>query len=155
MRTYEALYIVQPNTSDDEVQTVAKGVERLITEGGGAIVRSEIWGKRRLAYEIEKFTDGIFILCRFQTPAAVLEKLQNHFRLHDDIIRNQVIYLDENTLRLEVEQEKRNQAAQARGDRDEDRGGRRGRDDDDDDDDEPRERRPRRRRDEERDEVEV
>ena len=71
MRTYEALYIIQPEVTEDEAQTIASGVESLITEDGGAIVRSEIWGKRRLAYEVKRFNEGIYVLVRFQAPAAV------------------------------------------------------------------------------------
>jgi small subunit ribosomal protein S6 len=62
LRTYEALYIIRPDRPDDEVQTVAKQVESLVTNNGGAIVRSEIWGKRRLAYEVNHFTEGSYVL---------------------------------------------------------------------------------------------
>ena len=56
MRTYEALYIVRPDVEDEQIQTIAKEVETLVTEEGGAIVRSEIWGKRRLAYDVKQFS---------------------------------------------------------------------------------------------------
>ncbi len=145
MRTYEALYIVRPDLADDEVQTVAKEVETLITDNGGAIVRSEIWGKRRLAYEVQKFSEGCYALVRYTAVPTFVARLENHFRLTDAIIRYLVVHFDENMLNLEARQKKRKEAeirnsaaATPRDDDDDDdrpapRRGRRYDDDDDDD----------------------
>ncbi len=152
MRTYEALYIVRPDVKDDDVQTIAKEVETLVTQNGGAIVRSEIWGKRKLAYEVQKCSEGYYILLRFESAPPFVARLENHFRLTDSIIRYLTVLFDEKTLRLEAAQKKRKEAeiratalAPAPSDDDDDdddmpRGRRRGRrfadnDDDDDDDD--------------------
>ena len=147
MRTYEALYVVRPDLADDEIQTIAKEVESLITANGGAIVRSEIWGKRRLAYEVHKFTEGCYILVRLEALPAFVTRLENHFRLTDAIIRYLVVHFDERMLRLEISQKERKEAeihagppVRRRRDDDEDDDdeaprGRRRRDDDDDDDD--------------------
>lgn len=132
LRTYEALYIVNPELDDDAIQAVANAVEKLVTDNGGAIVRSEIWGRRRLAYPVKKFSEGCYILLRFQSEPTFIVRLENHIRLTDPIIRYLVSHFDEQMLRLEEEQNRR---------REEDLraapGGRRGRHDDDDDDDEP------------------
>ena len=134
LRTYEALYIVRPDVADDEVQTLAKSVESMVTDSGGAIVRSEIWGKRRLAYEVQKCAEGNYILLRFEALAPFVGKLENYFRLTDSIIRYLVVHFDEQTLRLEASQKKRKEAEI----RNEGVTGRPGREDRDDDDDEPR-----------------
>ncbi len=127
LRTYEALYIIQPDLGDDEIQAVAKQVESLITDNGGSIVRSEIWGKRKLAYQVDKWTEGCYVLLRYEAPAEFNKRLENYFRLSDSVIRFLITYFDEQTLRLEEEQQKRKQAEiQASASR--------GRDDDDDDD---------------------
>ena len=110
MRTYEALYIVRPEVADDEVQTIAKEVESLVTANGGAIVRSEIWGKRRLAYEVQKCQEGYYILLRYTSMPNLVARLENHFRLTDSIIRYLVVHFDERTLRLEAQQKKRKEA---------------------------------------------
>ena len=128
MRTYEALFIVQPNATDDEVQTIAKGVETLITEDGGAIVRSEIWGKRRLAFEVKGHSEGNYVLIRFESDPGFNLKLEGYFRLSETIIRSLVVLFDEKTLRLEAEQERRTAAALAA----------QSNSSDDDDDDRPR-----------------
>jgi small subunit ribosomal protein S6 len=131
LRTYEALYIVRPDLKDDEIQTVADKVQSVVTDHGGAIVRSEIWGKRRLAYEVEHFMEGCYVLLRFEASKDVIPELENHFRLAEPVIRHLVVHFDEQTLRLEEEQRKRTEeqikASTARNSR----GG------DDDDDDEP------------------
>ena len=153
LRTYESIFIVQPNATDDEVHTVVQGVENLITADGGAIAVRDIWGKRRLSYEVKKFTEGIYVLLRYQCPGSLIKKLESHFKLNDEIIRFLIVYFDEKTLRLEEEQKKRTAIAIQRAGAE----GRR-RDEDGDDDDRPQRRGPRRRReqdDEEEETVEV
>ncbi len=110
MRTYETLYIVRPDLQEEEVEQVAREVESLITGNGGNIVRSEQWGKRKLAYEVQKFGEGYYVLVRFTAPAGVTARLENHFRLTDAIIRFLLLHFDERTLRLEENQRKRKEA---------------------------------------------
>lgn len=107
MRTYEALYIVKPNLEDEEIQTVAQRVESLVTDQGGAIVRSDIWGNRRLAYQVKGFSEGCYVLLRFTAEPDFVDRLENHFRLADAVIRWLITHFDERTLRLEVEQRRR------------------------------------------------
>jgi len=161
LRTYEALYIVMPDVDDDGIQTVDKAVQSLITENGGSIVRSEIWGKRKLAYAVKKQTEGTYILVRFEAEPDFNAKLEQYFRLSEAILRYQVVHFDEHTLRIEAEQARRREedlrnsaaAASRRDDDDDDDGPRRPRrrDDDDDDDDDDRPRRHRRRDDDDDD----
>ena len=140
MRTYEALYIIQPELGEDDTQTVATGVEKLITDDGGAIVRSEIWGKRRLAYEVKGFAEGVYVLVRFESNPTLIDQLKGSFRLNESIIRFLVVSFNLRALRLEIEQQKRSEAqAEARALSLQGRDSRGGRDDDDDRD----ERRPR------------
>ncbi|HOD50369.1 MAG TPA: 30S ribosomal protein S6 [Candidatus Hydrogenedentes bacterium] len=158
MRTYEALYIVHPEVKDDEIQTIAKNVEKLVTDNGGAVVRSEIQGKRKLAYEVRRCTEGCYVLLRFQAEPEFITRLEGYFRLTENIIRSLVVYFDEHTLRLEAEQERRKQAevqtahaARPFDDEDDDDRGRRRRpsryrdEDDDEDEDDDRDRGRRRR----------
>lgn len=129
MRTYEALYIVTPELDDDAIQTIAKETESLVEKNEGAIVRSEVWGKRKLAYTVKKHTEGAYILLRFQASPEFVRRLEGYFKLSEQIIRYLVVYLDEHTLKLEALQQKRKE--------DEFRsGGRRDHDDDDDEGDE-------------------
>ena len=148
MRTYETLFILRPELQEEEVEALAKNVESQITTDGGSIVQSEIWGKRRLAYEVQKCSEGYFILVRFTAVPTFVERLENYFRLTDAVMRYLMLHFDEHTLRLEESQKKRKEAelsaaAAAVKSRDKD---------DDDDDDESDRGRGRRYRDEDADE---
>ena len=139
MRTYEALYIVSPELDDNAIQTVVADVERLITTAGGTIVRSDVWGKRKLAYTINKHVEGVYVVLRFNANPDSIKRFEQQLKLTEAIIRFMVLYLDEKTLKLEAEQQHRYEedlrsSAARRARRD---------DDDDDDDDEGDVRRPR------------
>lgn len=129
MRTYEALYIVSPELADDVIQTVAQEVDSLVQKHGGDIVRSEIWGRRKLAYVVKKQTEGCYVLLRFTATPECIARLTAHFRLSESIIRFLITHFDEHTLRLEDEQAKRKEEELRAG-------AAKGRDDSDDEDDE-------------------
>lgn len=130
MRTYEALYIVSPEIDDDGIQTVVTEVESLVTKHGGTIVRSETWGRRKLAYEVNRHAEGSYVLMRFTAGPEFVARLESHFKLVEAIIRYLVVHFDEHTLQLEAEQQRRREEEIRAG-----AAGRRREDDDDDDDD--------------------
>lgn len=111
MRTYETIYIIQPEAAEDEVETVVQAVESLLTEDGGSVVRKEVWGKRRLAYKVRGFQEGIYVLMRIECGPGFPRKLEDFYKLNESVIRYLVVLFEEKTLRLEVEQARRNQAA--------------------------------------------
>lgn len=127
MRTYEALYILSPELGEDDIQTIATDLENLVTQHEGSVVRSEIWGKRKLAYDVNKHSEGVYVLLRFDANTEFLPRLETHFKLSDHVIRHMLVHFDEQMLRLEAEQVKRNAEERAQAAQ--------GRDDDDDDDD--------------------
>lgn len=138
MRTYEALYIINPELDDNAIQTITADVEQLITTNGGSIVRSDVWGKRKLAYTIQKHTEGVYVVLRFQANPEFIKRLEQQLKLNESVIRYMVLYLDEKTLKLEEQQQQQYEedlrlsaARRSRQDDDED-------DDDDGDDDDIR-----------------
>lgn len=136
LKTYEALFIIRPDLEDEENQTIANEIETLVKDNGGAVVRSEIWGKRRLAYEVKGFNEGCYVLLRFDAPGECIAKLQAYFRLSEKVIRNLVVHFDPHALRAEALQEKQNQEEAARAAERERT--RTSSDDDDDEDEAPR-----------------
>lgn len=133
LRTYEALYIINPEFDDNAIQTVVTDVEAMITSSGGTIVRSDVWGKRKLAYTIKKHTEGVYVVLRFTATPDSIKRLEQQLKLTESIIRYMVLYLDEKTLKLEAEQQRQYEedlrlSAERRNRRDDD-------DDDYDDDD--------------------
>lgn len=107
MRTYEALYIISPELDDSAIQTVVADVEKFITSSDGTIVRSDVWGKRKLAYTIRKHTEGVYVVLRFLANPDSIKRLEQQLKLTEAVIRYMVLYLDEKTLKLEQEQARR------------------------------------------------
>ncbi|NLV43055.1 MAG: 30S ribosomal protein S6 [Candidatus Hydrogenedentes bacterium] len=107
MRTYEALYIISPELDDSAIQTVVADVEKFITSSNGTIVRSDVWGKRKLAYTIRKHTEGVYVVLRFLASPDSIKRLEQQLKLTEAVIRYMVLYLDEKTLKLEQEQARR------------------------------------------------
>ena len=110
LRVYETLYIIHPDVPEEEVETMARQLESLVTDGGGEVVKGEIWGKRRLAYKVGKCGDGYFVLLRFKGAPALVQRIESHFRLTDGVIRHLLLHFDEHTLRLEERQRQRKEA---------------------------------------------
>lgn len=107
MRTYEALYIISPELDDSAIQTVVEDVEKFITSSNGTIVRSDVLGKRKLAYTIKKHTEGVYVVLRFLANPDSIKRLEQQLKLMEAVIRYMVLYLDEKTLKLEQEQARR------------------------------------------------
>ncbi|MEE8437314.1 MAG: 30S ribosomal protein S6 [Candidatus Neomarinimicrobiota bacterium] len=95
MKYYEALYIVNPNFEQDRLDEVTKEVEEKILSYGFKVINNRPWGKKRLAYNIDKHKYGTYVLLQFELEDP--EKLINFNRfmeLHKAILRNQVVRLD-------------------------------------------------------------
>ncbi|HZP83452.1 MAG TPA: 30S ribosomal protein S6 [Chthonomonadaceae bacterium] len=97
MRHYEAMYIVDPDTSDEDLEPIIEKYKKIVTDGGGEVGETGKWekGRRPLAYEIAKKREGIYILMQFQSEAAVPKELDRIFRISDDVLRHLVVRQDE------------------------------------------------------------
>jgi len=87
MRHYEILFMVHPDQSE-QVPTMIERYKKLITEHKGAIHRLEDWGRRQLAYPIEKTHKAHYVLMNIECDKEALDELENVFRFNDAIIRN-------------------------------------------------------------------
>jgi len=97
MRHYEAMYIVDPDTSDEELEPVVEKYKKIVTDGGGEVSDASKWekGRRPLAYEIAKKREGTYILMQFTSNADVPKELDRIFRISDDVIRHLIVRQDE------------------------------------------------------------
>lgn len=91
MRDYEAMFIVKPDLEEEAVEAVIAKFQGLVTGGGGTVTGIDRWGKRRLAYEIAGFMEGVYIVMAFSAEAAVARELERVFRITDEVIRHLVI----------------------------------------------------------------
>jgi len=90
MRRYELMLIVRPDVPDDKSQAVIDRVTRQITAGGGQIVKVAPWGRRRLAYPIDRFREGSYHIILFASPAGLLAELEHSLLITEEVIRHLV-----------------------------------------------------------------
>ena len=94
MRHYEIVFLVHPDQSE-QVGGMVERYTKLIEEDGGKIHRLEDWGRRQLAYPIDKIHKAHYIMLNVECSAKALEELTENFRYNDAVIRNMVIRRDE------------------------------------------------------------
>ncbi len=94
-RIYELMFIIDPRVSEDDALAVADEYKKMITEGGAEVVKEEHWGRRKLAYPIQKLTEGRYILfyvtCEGETPLASVEMRMNQ---NDKVLRYLTVRTD-------------------------------------------------------------
>ena len=100
-RTYEIVFIVDPGVGDDEVMRLSETVQKIITSQGGQIVKTEMMGRRQLAYEINHRRDGTYILLEIEGSGAEIAELERRMRVNDQILRYMTIRVDEDRRRAE------------------------------------------------------
>ncbi|CAM3757824.1 MULTISPECIES: 30S ribosomal protein S6 [Paenibacillus] len=86
MRKYEVMYIIRPDIEQEAVQAAVEKFQGVISNGG-EITKHEVMGKRRLAYEIKKFRDGIYVLVNFNATPEVVSELERLMKISDEVIR--------------------------------------------------------------------
>ncbi len=91
MRDYEILYIVRPDLDENEVGEAAKKVDNLIESVGGSVQRTNIWGKRRLAYEVSHLREGHYVLTDFQIEASRVPEMEATLRISDQVFRHLIV----------------------------------------------------------------
>ena len=94
-RTYELMFIVDPGVGDEDVVKLSEGVQKIITGQGGSIAKTEMMGKRRLAYEINHKTDGIYVLLEVEGSGAEIAEVERRMRVNDQILRYMTVRVDE------------------------------------------------------------
>ena len=91
MREYEVLYIVRADLDDDKVQDAVKRVNTLIERSGGTIERTNLWGKRKLAYEVKHQKEGAYVLQDFQLEPSRVPELESSLKITEEVLRHLVV----------------------------------------------------------------
>jgi len=94
-RTYELMFIVDPDAGDEDVLKLSEGVQKIITGQGGSITKTEMMGKRRLAYEINHKKDGTYVLLEVEGSGAEIAEVERRMRVNDQILRYMTVRVDE------------------------------------------------------------
>jgi small subunit ribosomal protein S6 len=102
MRTYELMFVVDPRVSDEEVVTMTQDYKTMLTAGNTVeITGEENWGRRKLAYPIEKVTEGKYVLLFMQSPGGknTLHEVEHRLRQNDKVLRFLTVRTDEDLKR--------------------------------------------------------
>lgn len=95
MPTYETLFITPPTLSDDEERATVKELAAIVTDGGGSFTVNERMGRRRLAYAIRKFDDGVYTRFLYDAGIDVPKELERKIRLSENVLRSLTVRLED------------------------------------------------------------
>jgi small subunit ribosomal protein S6 len=94
MRPYEVMVIFDPDTDERQVQPTLEQFLTVITKGGGTVETMDVWGRRRLAYEIRKKSEGIYAVITLTAEPATVKELDRQFTINESIMRTKVMRTD-------------------------------------------------------------
>lgn len=95
MRNYELVYILRPDLEDENLESVTAKIEELITASGGQVLQVDSWGLRRLAYSIQRFGEGYYVLAKINLRTEAILELRRGLGLTEEVIRYLLIRTDE------------------------------------------------------------
>jgi small subunit ribosomal protein S6 len=101
MRIYENLFIVKPDATEEEIDHLVDQMSKNVTAAGGTIDKVDKWGKRRLAYRIEKHREGSYVLMQFSAEPAIVREFERRLRVQDSVIKFLTVRIDEEQKRLD------------------------------------------------------
>ena len=94
MRAYELMVILDPNLEERTVQPSLDTYLNVVRNDGGSVDNVEVWGRRRLAYEIDKNAEGIYAVVSLQAEPATVKELDRQLTLNESVLRTKVIRPD-------------------------------------------------------------
>ena len=95
MSKYELTFVVNAKIEDDERAAVVDNCKALIERFGGTITNVDEWGKRRLAYEIQKMKEGFYYVVQFDAPTSAPAEIESRIRIMDNVMRYLVVKREE------------------------------------------------------------
>ena len=95
MRRYETIFIASPTLTDEQSDELVKQFEGIIAEQGGELLKTDKWGRKKLAYEVQKFSEGYYTLFEMNAGPDLIAELERRFRNNDSVIKYLSVRLDE------------------------------------------------------------
>ncbi|MGT2930160.1 30S ribosomal protein S6 [Streptococcus dentasini] len=95
MAKYEILYIIRPNIEEEAKNALVERFDAILTDNGATVAESKDWEKRRLAYEIQDFTEGLYHIVNVESDNAhALNEFDRLSKINNDILRHMIVKLD-------------------------------------------------------------
>src|SRR5215510_8120679 len=113
-RIYEALFIVKPDAPEEEVDHFIEQMKTVVTNTGATVDKVDKWGKRKLAYRIDKYREGSYVLFQFTAQPEVVKELERRLRVSDLVLKFLTVRIDETLKRLEKRKKARDKRAAKR-----------------------------------------
>ena len=113
-RTYEVIFIIDPEADEAEVTRLNEAVQKIVTDQGGNITKAEMMGRRQLAYEIGHKREGTYVLLEVDGSGREIAELERRMRVNDRILRYMTIRVDEDRRRAEKLKDRRARKAARR-----------------------------------------
>jgi small subunit ribosomal protein S6 len=106
-RTYEIVFIADPNLGEPEVDTLTAHVQAFVEQAGGKIQKIEKWGKKRLAYDVRRHREGSYVLLAAEGGGGLVKEVERRLKVTDGIIRFLTVRVDEELRKAERRKAKR------------------------------------------------
>jgi small subunit ribosomal protein S6 len=100
-RTYELMFIVRPDMTEEDQDKLISTLENAVASSGGQVKNVEKMGKRRLAYTVRKFHDGLYMLLTFEGSGGLVHELERRLRVNEPVIKFLSVRIDEEQKRLD------------------------------------------------------
>ena len=113
IRTYETVFITNPTLTEDEEKSVVEALAAIVTDGGGVFAANDRMGRRRLAYPIKKFEDGVYTRFLYDSISSVPKELDRRLRISDRVIRHMTVSMELEWANASKEQAVRDAQARA------------------------------------------
>jgi len=114
MRIYEELFIVKPDAPDEEADQFVEQLRTQLTSAGATVDKVDKWGKRRLAYRIDKYREGAYVLLQFTASPDIVKELERRLRVSDVVLKFLTVRVDQTFKRLEKRKKQRDKRAAKR-----------------------------------------
>lgn len=113
-RTYEVVFIIDPDADEKEVMKLSETVQKIITDQGGSITKTEIIGRRQLAYKIAHKKEGSYVLLEVEGSGSEIAELERRMRVNDRILRYMTVRVDVDRRRADKLKDRRARKAARR-----------------------------------------
>jgi small subunit ribosomal protein S6 len=114
MRIYEELFIVKPDAPEEEVDGFVEQLRNQLTTAGATVDKVEKWGKRRLAYKVDKYREGGYVLFQFTAGPETVKELERRLRVADMVLKFITVRIDQTLKRLDKRKKQRDKRAAKR-----------------------------------------
>jgi small subunit ribosomal protein S6 len=114
MRVYEELFILRPDSPEEEVDGFVEQIKQVIASGKGTVDKVDKWGVRKLAYRVQKYNEGVYVLVQFSSSPELVKEVERRLRVTDSVMKFITVRIDEKLKKIEKRKKARDKRAARR-----------------------------------------